>query len=260
MPRRTNGAWFPFVIAVASSCAASREPPRTPAAPPASRAASTPRRAPAARTPAASPELVAPRGDARSVSAAELCFSQARVAREGDWLHVDAGGMRAVVAGDASPFAELDLVYRGPSTKSTPLASGELRRQIGLKLRAKNTCNVVYVMWHAEPTGGIHVSVKQNDGASWHAECGDHGYVNVQPTRSTRVRAIAPDERRRLRAAIDGSTLRIEVDATQVWEGELPAGALSFDGPAGIRTDNGIFDFDLRVPQARTPGARCASW
>ncbi|MEA2752645.1 MAG: hypothetical protein QOI41_6788, partial [Myxococcales bacterium] len=70
------------------------------------------------------------------------------------------GGVRAVIAGDRSRAAELAFVYRGPSVSTAPLANGELRRQIGLKLRAQDTCNVVYVMWHVERSPGAFVSVR----------------------------------------------------------------------------------------------------
>ena len=35
--------------------------------------------------------------------------------------------------------AEMEFIYLGPTTADAPLASGELRRQIGLKLRARPT-------------------------------------------------------------------------------------------------------------------------
>jgi hypothetical protein len=159
--------------------------------------------------------------------------------------------MRAIVLGDSSPLAELELTYRGPSTQSTPLANGELRRQIGLKLRAQDTCNVVYVMWHVEPAPGIAVSVKHNQGESRHADCTDQGYINEQPKSSSPVRPIVAGERRVLRAAIEQNVLRVWVDGALVWTGPLPPEAFGFDGPAGIRSDNGIFDFELRVPGAR---------
>ena len=35
------------------------------------------------------------------------------------------------------------------------------------------------------------------------------------------------------------------VPSDHIWEGELPAEALTFDGPVGLRTDNGRFDVEL---------------
>lgn len=200
-----------------------------------------------------------PAPNAREVGRAELCVSAGRVeAGHGSHLHVDSGGMRALVAGDASEAAELDFTYRGPSAQTIPLASGELRRQIGVKLRAKDTCNVVYVMWHVGPNPGIAVSVKHNPTASTHAACGDQGYIHLRPSTSAPAPRVRPNESHALRAEIDGHILHVLVDGAAVWTGSLPAEASTFAGPAGVRSDNGAFDFDLRVVQPKRAGAECA--
>ena len=195
----------------------------------------------------------------RPVAASELCVSSGHVNPLASHLHVDSGGMRAVIAGDVSNAAELDFTYRGPSMETAPLASGELRRQIGLKLRARDSCNVVYVMWHVEPTPGIAVSVKSNPGAATHQQCGDHGYINLRPTTSAPVAPIRSGEAHALRAEIQGTVLRVLADGAVVWTGALPAQAFAFEGPAGIRSDNGAFDFDIRVPHPRATAAHCAA-
>src|SRR5262249_45349300 len=59
--------------------------------------------------------------------------------------------LRAVLARATAPEAALLFQYLGPSAASSRLASGELRRQIGVKLRARDSCNLVYVMWQIEP-------------------------------------------------------------------------------------------------------------
>ena len=41
---------------------------------------------------------------------------------------------------------------------------GELRRQFGLKLRAQDACNLVYVMWRIEPASKLVVSIKCRTG------------------------------------------------------------------------------------------------
>ncbi len=153
----------------------------------------------------------------------------------------------AVAAGTLGSVAEMTFVYRGPSRESAPLASGELRRQIGLKLRAQDSCNVVYVMWHIAPTSGIHVSVKSNSGRSTHAQCADRGYLNIQPIWRRGVSAIRIGIRRTLAAHIDGTRLVVTVDDAPVWEGALPSSAFAFDGPVGIRSDNGEFEVELRA-------------
>jgi hypothetical protein len=140
-------------------------------------------------------------------------------------------------------------VYQGPTHGDAPLASGELRRQIGLKLRARDGCNVVYVMWHIEPSPGIVVSVKSNPGQSRHAECGDRGYSFLEPTSSKPVAPIAPGQSHVLATEIRGRVLLVKTDGQQSWQGELPPAALEFDGPVGVRSDNGEFSVELRAEE-----------
>ena len=162
-------------------------------------------------------------------------------------FRVDVGGMRAV-AGAGAGVAELAFTYRGPSATTVPLASGELRRQIGLKLRAKDTCNVVYVMWHVEPSSGIFVLVKRNPNASTHAACGDRGYLSAVPTIAEAVAPIRVGEAHTLRADLRGDLLEVIADGRPAWRGRLPSAVLELEGPVGVRSDNGSFDFELRVP------------
>src|SRR5690606_21988292 len=89
--------------------------------------------------------------------------------------------LRAWLGRSPRSAAELDFVYHGPTASDAPLASGELRRQIGLELRAQDSCNVLYVMWHISPEPGLVVSVKSNPGQTRHAECGARGYSFLQP-------------------------------------------------------------------------------
>jgi hypothetical protein len=155
--------------------------------------------------------------------------------------------LRAELGRQPRRSAELAFVYRGPTQADAPLASGELRRQIGLKLRAQDTCNVVYVMWHIEPKPGIVISVKSNPGQSRHAECGDRGYSFLEPTRSTPVPRIEPGQAHVLGAEIRGRSLIVTTDGRESWEAELPAAAFLFDGPVGLRSDNGEFSAELRA-------------
>lgn len=197
-------------------------------------------------------------GELEPVASQRLCITDGRLDRlDPTTLSVDVGRMRGFVAGDASRSAELAFSYPGPSRDEERLANGELRRQIGLKLRAKDTCNVVYVMWHIEPTSRIVVQVKSNPGASTHAQCGDAGYLAVHPAAGTAPPAIQPGEKHVLRADLDGDLLTVMADGMLAWQGRLPAEASVIDGPAGIRSDNGHFDFELRVPGGARTGAVC---
>jgi hypothetical protein len=193
---------------------------------------------------------------------AQLCVTSGHVTPVGGvgpTLSVADPGMRAVVAGDVARSAEVAFTYVGPSPRQVPLASGEMRLQVGLKLRAQDTCNVVYVMWHVAPMPGIFASIKRNPGQSLQRECGDSGYINLRPSALHPPPAIAPGEQHTLHAEIDGNDLVVVADGARVWEGTLPDGAFAFDGPPGVRTDNVSATFELRVPRGSTRQAACPS-
>lgn len=181
-----------------------------------------------------------------SVAAGEL-----RTSADGA-LHVDCDGLRVDVGRASRSEIELRFAYLGPTEHTQPLASGELRRQIGVRLRAQDTCNLVYVMWHIEPTPGIYVSVKHNPGLHTHAACGDRGYTNVPPTWSQTPAPIVAGAWHTLRARLHGRVLEVHADDRATWRAELPSAAFAFDGPVGMRTDNGRFDVQLLTSQPET--------
>lgn len=183
-------------------------------------------------------------GKLRQVSLARLRIESGSVTSAGGVLTLHAPTIRAVVPGSGSA-ARLDFTYLGPTKETAPLASGELRRQIGLKLRARDTCNVIYVMWHIAPSSGIVVEAKLNPSARSHLECKDRGYLRVRPARDEAVAPVREGERRSLAAVLEGRTLRVFTDGSLTWEGIMPRDAEHLDGPVGIRSDNGAFDAEL---------------
>ncbi|HVH41072.1 MAG TPA: hypothetical protein VM925_01975 [Labilithrix sp.] len=191
----------------------------------------------------------------RPVKTKDLCVATGHLV-ELDSLRsrVDGDEARATTGGYGATTAELAFTYLGPTTSMTPLASGERRRQAGLKLRAKDTCNVVYVMWRLEPTTGIFVSVKQNPGKSTHAACGADGYLDLKPLFLAPTPHVALGEAHTLRAVTNGDRIRVFADGELAWAGTLPAVAFDFDGPTGIRSDNIRFDFELRDDGANHAG------
>ncbi|MBA3460808.1 MAG: hypothetical protein H0T46_12645 [Deltaproteobacteria bacterium] len=150
--------------------------------------------------------------------------------------------MRAVALGTRGNAAALDWIYKGDTVDTRELASGSARRQVGLKLRAQNGCNLIYVMWRLDPKPQIEVSVKLNSGKATHAECGADGYMKVRPTKSWKPPVLASGDRHTLRAAIARDDLTAWVDEKVVWRGKLPAAARTLTGPAGIRSDNLAFE------------------
>lgn len=144
-------------------------------------------------------------------------------------------GIAPASSGDA---AALDITYLGTTTETAQLASGAVRAQLGLKLRAQDSCNVIYVMWRIEPVSEIVVQLKRNAQATTHATCGTAGYERVPPGHQSTPPPLVPGSSHVLSAAITGDDLVVWADQTLVWRGTLPPEARALAGPAGFRTDN----------------------
>jgi hypothetical protein len=197
-----------------------------------------------------------------AVSKAELCVTEGAVEElPGGRLSVAVPKMRAYVNAFTPPEVDVHFTYQGSTGNEARLGSGELRRQFGLKLRAADACNLVYAMWRIEPESKLVVSVKSNPGQHSSSECGNRGYKNIKPRRSTPVHVLRPGETHDLRAEMSGDEMKVFADNVLVWEGSVGAEALSFDGPVGMRSDNTRLELELRAPQAparqgRAPGCR----
>jgi len=190
------------------------------------------------------------------ISRAELCVTNGIVSALPDGrLAIDSPSSRAVVRVMTDPTAEVRFRYLGPTKASKPLASGELRRQIGLKLRAQDTCNLVYVMWHIEPDSKFAVAIKRNPDKHTHAECHAGGYVPMKPRSSVDLPRVEPGESHSLRAELHGDALSVLADGRLVWEGTLGSKAATFDGPVGFRTDNARFEFEYYAGSPRAGSA-----
>ena len=154
--------------------------------------------------------------------------------------------MRAVAKGSLGEGASLTFKYAGDTEAVRELAGGQARRQIGLKLRAQDGCNLVYVMWRLDPRPMLDVSVKLNPGKRTHKDCGADGYTKLRPTKGKGklpgVPLLAIGDTRTLRAEIDGDDLTVWVDDLISWRGKLPAATRALAGNAGLRSDNFAFD------------------
>jgi hypothetical protein len=197
------------------------------------------------------------------VPKANLCVTEGAIEElPGQRLSVNVAKMRAYVNAYTQPLAEVRFTYLGATPNEAPLASGEMRRQFGLKLRAQDACNLVYAMWRIEPESKLVVSVKSNPGQHTSAQCGNRGYQNIKPSRSTPVPALNPGDTHTLRAEMNGAEMKVFADKSLVWEGSVGPDALAFDGPVGIRTDNARLQIDLETgppPKRQTgpsPGCR----
>jgi len=165
---------------------------------------------------------------------------------EGERLMVSTKEMRATLKFQTQQSVVVNFTYLGPTKEVSRLGNGEVRSQFGIKLRAQDTCNIVYVMWHFAPDQKIAVSVKRNPGQKTHEECLDNGYINnIKPRTSALPQPVRPDQPHTLSASLRGTNLTVTADKKVVWDGDLGRVAMEFDGPVGLRSDNAhvVFDF-----------------
>jgi hypothetical protein len=194
-----------------------------------------------------SPEL-------QPVAADALCVTKGAIGKG----VIDQPTVRAFATGSHGDAAQLTFTFGGDSDTTRSLASGQLRRQLGLKLRAANSCNVVYVMWRLDPRPMLEVSVKHNPGMATHAECGANGYTKVKPAHASGVPSLDPGSSHVLRAEIHGDDLYAWIDGKLAWRGRLPDEARDIAGPAGLRTDNVKLEgLELAAPHGDTQAGVC---
>ena len=195
------------------------------------------------------------------LEAEELCVTNGHIRKLPDGrFSIATPSSRATVRYHTVGATELTFRYLGPTSLSKPLASGALRRQIGLKLRAQDTCNLVYVIWRLAPEQGLAVSVKRNPGLSTHDRCGAHGYNAFTSPGKTRLPPVIVGEQHNLRAELTGSLLKVFTDGMLAWSGDLGVEVLQIEGPVGIRTDNAQLEFvlDAGTPVALSAAPHCA--
>jgi hypothetical protein len=181
-----------------------------------------------------------------SYPAEQFCITEGRITpAEGSWMRVETTKLRAVLGFPSKPEAELRFRYLGQTEEQSKLLSGGERTQLGLKLKAQDDCNVLYVMWRISPVSSLVVSVKSNPGQHRHAECGNSGYTNIRGTFSGAVPKMVEGSEHSLHAVLNGSALSVDVDGSPIWQGNVGEDALKFDGPVGMRSDNARFDFQF---------------
>ncbi len=202
--------------------------------------------------PAPPPRAGTPAGELTPAEPAAWCLTRGARAFDGNRLHIDEPTVRAVAPASHGDAAALRFTFGGDSDEQTALASGQVRRQLGVKLRAGDGCNVIYVMWRLDPSPFIEVSTKINPGARDHDDCGTRGYTKVKPVRSESPPPLRLGATHTLAAELIGDELTARVDDRVVWRGLLSEQARALDGPAGMRTDNLTLDAELLVaPAAR---------
>ena len=183
-----------------------------------------------------------------SVGRNSLCVTEGVIKEaEGNRLSVDVPKMRAYLNRWTAQAIEARFTYLGPTAVQSPLGSGEMRRQFGLKLRTQDGCNLVHGIWRFEPESKLVVSVKNNPSEHTSTDCGNRGYRNIKPQKASPVPLLHPGETHTVRAEMNLSEMAVFVDDTLVWEGNVGPGVLSFNGPVGIRSDNARMELVLRA-------------
>jgi len=197
----------------------------------------------------------------RAIKPGDICVTNGALEKGSSGkLVVNTPSSRAVAKGANDSVAAIRFEYLGPAAGETRLASGVVRRQLGVKLRAEDSCNVIYIMWGVEPQPGLIISMKVNEGKSTHAECGVKGYKLVPATFERPIAPIKAGEPRALAANLDDrGKLTVRVDGEVAWEGQTFPTANKMYGYPGIRTDNVRMRFewlgdDNAVPAARRSG------
>jgi hypothetical protein len=148
-----------------------------------------------------------------------------------------------------SQQATVNFTYLGATAEVSHLGNGEVRHQFGIKLKAQDICNLVYVMWNFD-TQKIAVSVKLNPGQRTHEDCLDRGYINnIKPSLSAAPPPVHVDQPHSLHAELMGQELVVKADDVRVWQGTLVPVVVEFDGPVGIRSDNAHVVFDFLTPR-----------
>jgi hypothetical protein len=178
----------------------------------------------------------------------DLCVTEGEVTALGaSGLAVDSPKMRAFLNRATGQSIEARFKYLGATAHESPLGSGEVRRQFGLKLEAQDACNLLYAMWRIEPEAKLVVSVKTNPGEHSSTECGNRGYRNLKPARYAAVPSLRPGDTHTLRAELSGTSMRVLIDGHPVWEGEVGAETVRLAGPVGLRSDNARLEIELRT-------------
>jgi hypothetical protein len=195
---------------------------------------------------------VAPPGALAVASPGAMCITRGRRAFDGGRMTIDEPTVRVVAPASHGDAVALRFTYNGDSDRTAALASGHVRHQLGLKLRAEDGCNLVYVMWRLDPTPFVEVSTKINPGDHTNDDCGTWGYTKVKAVRSAPPPPLRTGSSHSLAAEIIGDELTARIDDAVVWRGRLPDDARALDGVAGLRTDNVAIAAELLVaPVAR---------
>lgn len=182
-----------------------------------------------------------------------VCTTEGGLVQKEHSTEVRESAMRAYVPGSAGNHMRLRFGYLGSVTAKRALGSGAEREQVGIKLRARDGCNVLYIMWRLFPRSQLVVSHKSNPDKSRSADCGNGGYTTVRPEQEGSLPRLDDRATHELDASLHEGVLTVLVDGRTVWRGPVSGASSLADGPVGIRTDNALVRIDGLATDG-TPG------
>jgi hypothetical protein len=188
-----------------------------------------------------------PAGALQVAAPGAMCLTRGERRFDASRLQIDEPTVRLVAPATYGDAVALRFTFHGDSEAKAALASGPVRRQLGVKLRAGDGCNLVYVMWRLDPTPFVEVSTKINPGGRDHDDCGARGYTKLKAVRSEAPPPLRIGASHTLAAEIIGDELTARIDDKVVWRGRLADDVRAIDGPVGLRTDNVALDAELLV-------------
>ena len=165
-------------------------------------------------------------------------------------LEIDHNSVRAVQKGRWAQNGKIRFESRGQTAELKPFKSGIVKEQIGLKLRAMNGCNLVYVMWTLAPKEEITVRIKENPGKTESDDCENDGYTLLNTYRVPKKKSARNGRTSRLQADFVSKGhkhhVRVYVDNVRVLQVRIPHSFVAtVNGPVGLRSDNGRFRLRL---------------
>lgn len=177
------------------------------------------------------------------------------ISDSGRYLQTGSAGMRAVDTSSDGNIGLLQIIYHGLSSVVKPQANGDVRSQVGLKLRSANPCNLLYVMWRIYPEEVISISRKANPNLETSLECGAGGYTRVVPLFPVPGHATLRNGERRYFGAeiVEDSVLNVYIDNELTRSIDLNADIetqrflTNTQGVSGIRSDNVDLTFKFKI-------------
>jgi hypothetical protein len=110
-------------------------------------------------------------------------------------------------------------------------------QSLGTRLTPVSKTNPCVTQGEIEELPGQRLSVTVPKMRAYvNAQCSNHGYQNIKPRRSSPAPSLRSGDTHTLRAEMNGAEMEVFADNSLVWEGSVGEGALSFDGPVGMRS------------------------